>query len=222
MKSFILSLLFAFLCCQFCSRGYQVHIGESHYPASQQFNFFGSSLIAGSALDAIIEITGVYCDRNIFLDKYPVVCVYSETNGKSFIPLTKKIACKNGDLIKIEGRVTSLDITYSMVKKTLTYNHLEPISFEIIRDTQKIVGIVDREYLKIRKKLEDQITIEQSKLQLTMKPDWDIWFAESENVFIFFSHQYDLMYAANIEFIVDAASNRIKDVFAKEWFKGEM
>jgi hypothetical protein len=30
------------------------------------------------------------------------------------------------------------------------------------------------------------------------------------------------MYAADIEFIVDARIGKIKDVFAREWFKGEM
>lgn len=222
MKSFIFLILVALLCCQFCSKSYHVHIGESYYPASQQVNFFGSSLIAATAIDSIIEVTGVYCDRNIFLDKYPVVRIYSETNGKSFIPLTKKIECKDGSLILMKGKITSLDVTYPLIKKTLSYRHLAPIAFQVIQDTQELIEKVNREYLKTREKLQTQITIERSKLQLSVKPDWDIWFAESENIFIFFSHQYDLMYAANIEFIVDSKSKRIKDVFAKEWFKGEM
>ena len=214
----IVILLFQVNCT---TQTYRIHIGESFYPSSQQLTNYGGSAIAAARPDTIIEVTGIYCDKNIFLDKYPVIRLYSRDSGKLFVPLSARLDSNDGSLIKIKGKVINLPITYSVIKKTLYYNHLEPLSFHIISDNQKIIHEVNQEYQKIKDGLQKKITIEQSKLQLSLHPEWTIWFDEQTNIFIFHSHQYDLMYAADIEFIVDARTGKIKDVFAKEWFKGE-
>jgi len=217
LKLFLLGSLFAFHCT---SQSYQLHIGESFYRPSQQMRMSGGSLIANASIDSVMEITGIYCDQNVFIDKYPVIRLYND--GKFYIPLSTNLQCPDGMLVKIKGKVIELSITYSMIKKTLSYHHLEPINYEIVFNTQQFITKVNDEYNRIRQQLQEQITIEQSKLKLTENPEWAIWYDEGENIFIFHSHQYDLMYAADIEFIVNARTQKIKDVYAREWFKGEM
>jgi len=216
LKLLLLGAFFAFHCA---SPSYQLHIGESFYPPSQQMRTSGGSLIANARPDSMMEFTGVYCDQHVFIDKYPVIRLYN--GGKFYIPLSTNLKCPDGTLVNIKGKIVELSVTYSMIKKTLSYHHLEPIDYEVVFNTQKLIKNVNDEYHRIRQKLQEQITIEQSKLQLTEKPQWAIWYDEGQKIFIFHSHQYDLMYAADIEFIVDARTNKIKDVYAREWFKGE-
>jgi len=217
LKLIFLVTLFAFNCT---SQSYQLHIGESFYPPSQQMRMSGGSLIADASIDSVMEITGVYCDQNAFIDKYPVIRLYDDR--KYYIPLSINLQCPDGMLVKIKGKIVELSITYSVIKKTLSYKHLEPIAFDMILNTQPLLKKVNDEYNRIRQQLQEQITIDQSKLQLTENPQWAIWYNEGQKIFIFHSHQYDLMYAADIEFIVNARTKKIKDVYAREWFKGEM
>lgn len=210
-------ILFMFNCA---SQSYQLHIGESFFPPAQQMRMAGGSLLADARLDSVMEITGIYCDQHVFIDKYPVIRLYNE--GKYYIPLSARLPCPDGALVKIKGKIIQLSITYSVIKKTLFYKHLEPTAFEVIFDAQKLVQHVTDEYQRIRLKLQQQITIDQSKLELATDPDWAIWYDEGQKIFIFHSHQYDLMYAADIEFIVDAQTKKIRDIYAREWFKGEM
>jgi len=220
MNTNLIVILISLICFGCSAQTYKLHIGESFYAPEQQMKMSGGSLIANARVDSIIEVTGIYCNSNVFIDKYPVIRIYNK--DRYYIPLSTKLQCPDGILIKIKGKVIQLSITYSMIKKTLSYNHLEPIAFEVIFNTQKLIKNVNDEYKRIRQKLQEQITIEQSKLQLVDNPEWAIWYDENENIFIFHSHQYDLMYAADIEFIVNARTKKIKDVYAREWFKGEM
>jgi hypothetical protein len=216
LKLILVGTFFAFHCA---SPSYQLHIGKSFYPRSQQMRISGGSLIEDAVLDSVLEIAGIYCDQNVFIDQYPVIRFYND--GKYYIPLSTKLQCPDGMLVKIKGKVIELSITYSLIKKTLSYHHLEPIDYEIVFNTQKIINSVKDEYHRIRQKLQQQITIEQSKLQLTENPQWSIWYDEGQKIFILHSHQYDLMYAADIEFIVDTQTKKIRAVYAREWFKGE-
>lgn len=219
MENLKLLLLGTFLAFHCTSPSYQLHINQSFYPPSQQMRMSGGSLIANARPDSVMEFTGVYCDQHVFIDKYPVIRLYHE--GRYYIPLSEKLQCPDGMLVKIKGKIIQLSVTYALIKKTLSYNHLEPVAFEVILDTQPLIKSVNDEYHRIRQKLQEQITIEQSKLQLTENPEWAIWYDGERKIFIFHSHQYDLMYVADIEFIVDAQKKKIKDVYAREWFKGE-
>jgi hypothetical protein len=219
--STLILIVILFFLLQCARQTYRIHIGESFYPSSQQLTNYGGSAIAAARADTLIELTGIYCDKNIFLDRYPVIRIYSREQGRLFAPLSARLDCQDGSLINIKGRVVNLPITYSVIKKTLYYNHLEPRTYYTVSDNQKIIDKVNVEFQKIRDDLQKNITIEQSKLQLSLHPEWDIWFDEQTNIFIFHSHQYDLMYAADIDFVVDAKTGKIKDVFAREWFKGE-
>ena len=222
MKNVQIFLLFVLFLCSCSRHSYRIHPGESYYSPSQQTNFGGSSLISAMPLDSTVSLEGVYCEREIFLDQYPVVRVYSNAMGKLSIPLTSRLECNDGTVISIKGRIVEIAIAYSLIKKRLHYKLLEPISVDVIYETDRIKKIVSSEYRKVQERIEAQIAIEGSKLKLSAKPEWDIWYTEPDGVFIFVSHQHDLMYAANIEFIVEKKSKKIRDVYARQWFKGEI
>ncbi|MDW7680629.1 MAG: hypothetical protein SCK70_08685 [bacterium] len=216
---FIIVLSFQLQCAR---QSYRIHVGESFSSTSLQSTGYGGSAIAAARPDTIIELTGIYCDNNVFLNRYPVIRIFSTQQGKLFVPLSYRLDCKDGSLISIKGKVVKLPVRYPPTNKTLNYHQLAPLSYNTIMDNQKIIERVNTEYHKIRDDLQTRITIEQSKLQLTANPEWAIWLDEQENTLIFHSHQYDLMYAADIEFIVDVKTQKISDVYAKQWFKGEL
>jgi len=223
MKKIYIITIIIFLIFLSCSTQiYQLHIGKSHVPVISKNSFRGETIFSATELDSSLEITGIYCETNLFLDKYPIVRIFDKTAGLTFIPLTEKLKCNEGDLIKIKGKIFNLPVQYPYIKKVTFYKHLSAISYELISDTQQLQNKVTQEYQKIRSKLQNKITPKESKLQLKNNPKWRIWYKKSEGLFIFATHQYDLMYATDIEFIVDANSNKIIDVYAREWFKGEL
>ncbi|MDZ7333322.1 MAG: hypothetical protein ONB31_15210 [candidate division KSB1 bacterium] len=177
-------------------------------------------MIARSAPDQVVETIGIYCDSSVFLDEFPVVRIFE--NGRSYIPLSTKLSCPDGMLIKIRGKVIRQSVRYPVAHDSLQYNYLSPLTFEILYNTRQIIKTVSDEYCRMREKLQEAIAVEGSRLQLLPNPSWAIWFDTHKNQLIFHSHQYDLMYAADIEFIFDLRSRKILDVYARQRFKGEL
>ena len=172
--------------------------------------------------DSTVELIGIFSNKNLFLDKYPQVRVFNKQSGYYSIPLTKNINCQTDVLLKIRGKIINVPQKFPMINKVSYHKHLLVISFEILNDIKSIKRIVGQEYQKIRDNLQNKITPSGSKLQLSNAPDWDIWFNGAEGKLIFTNHQYDLMYAADIEFVVNKNSEKIIDIYAREWFKGEL
>lgn len=221
-KNFIINIIIFLIFLSCSTQTYQLHIGESYVPVNSKTNFQGETIFSVTKPDSSLEIMGIYCETNLFLDKYPIVRIFKKTDGLTFIPLTEKLKCNEGALIKIKGKIVNLPVQYPYIKKVTYYKHISIVSYELIFDTQQLQNKVTKEYKKIKYKLQNQITPKESKLQLKNNPEWIIWYKKSERLFIFATHQYDLMYAADIEFIIDASTKKITDVYAREWFKGEL
>ena len=213
------SVILLFIMCS--SKLYQLHIDSSYFafynkPESQNINIFSQM-----DQDSTIILTGIYSNSNLFLDKYPVVRGFEIKSGFFSIPLTESLNYQTEVLLKIKGKVTLIPQKYPMINKVTYHKHLAVISYEIINDIKNLKQVVNQEYQNIRHGLQEKITPQGSKLQLKNVPNWNIWYKENEQKFVFSFHQFDLMYAADIEFVVDAATKTITDVFAREWFKGE-
>ncbi len=217
MKPIVPAIMIA-LCCFSCtSQSYRLHIGQSFFSTSPVAE---GSLIADVTPESYFETTGIYCDSSVFLDEYAVVRVYEQ--GRRYFPLSTKLSCPDGMLIKIKGKVIHRSISYAAVRDSFQFHQLAPIAFEILFNSRWVVKAVSDEYRRIREKLQRDIAIEGSKLLLSPDPRWAIWYDRENDRFIFHSHQSDLMYAADIEFIFDIGTRKIKDVYARQWFKGEM
>lgn len=201
---------------------YKIHIGQSYFDSVHPGSIKEYSQIQSNEVNAEVTGIGVYSEHHPYLEKYPVLRTYHPKFGLTFIPISEKLNCNEGALVKITGRIKQDSIQYSYIKKMHHYNLLEPVSVNMLEDNTKTFNRVMLEYQKVREKIQWQIQLEDSKLNLSPKPAWIVWYDAAKKKYIFTSFQYDLMYAANIEFIVDSKSHQIKSVYAKQWFKGEL
>ena len=215
---FLLVILFVTACSP---NSYQLHINSTYSSSYKKSTNKNTNIFSKIQEDSTVEFSGIYSNKKIFLDKYPVFRLFNEQSGFFSIPLTDSLNCQTNVLLKIKGKIAPVPHRYPKIKKLSYFKQLSVSSFEVVNDIENIKRIVDQEYQKIRGDLQKKITPKGSKLLLTHSPDWNIWYKDIESKFIFTFHQYDLMYAADIEFIVDVSSERITDVFAREWFKGE-
>ena len=202
--------------------GYRIHNNDSYFPVVQQLSMYGIPLIEEAKSDTLFEIIGIYSSNKAFLSTFPVVRVYKKEIGRTFIPLITPLPCAEGTLIRISGIIQKKPYTFPRIKKTYFYSFLGKNKFEIIKNTEDINKIVNDEYYKIKTHLKKKITLDKSKLEFPERPEWDIWYDEEKNNFVFFCHFYDLMYAAAIEFVVSSDTEKIIDVYARQWFKGEL
>jgi hypothetical protein len=213
------SVILLFIMCS--PKPYQLHIDSSYFashnkPESQNINIFSQM-----NQDSTIILSGIYSNSNLFLEKYPIIRGFDKSSGFFSIPLSESLNYQTDVLLKIKGKVTLIPQKFPMINKTIYHKHINVISYEIIAEIKNIIKIVNQEYLNIRQNLQGKITPQGSKLQLKNVPNWNIWYKEDEQKFVFSFHQFDLMYAADVEFVVDAVTKTITDVFAREWFKGE-
>jgi hypothetical protein len=216
--NFLLVIIFFMTCSP---KSYKIHINSSYFASHNESKTQTTNIFKQVGNDSIITITGIYSNSNLFLDKYPVIRGFDKSSGFFSIPLTERLNCQFNVLLKINGKVTLIPQKFPMIHKVSYHKHLFATSYELINDMKKIKLIVNQEYQKIRDELQTKITPNESKLQLKKTPNWNIWYKEDEQKFIFSFHQFDLMYAADIEFVADAATTTITDVYAREWFKGE-
>jgi len=211
----IFLFLSLFLHCS--NQDYQLHLNESLYYAHKNTNQIAPLVQPDSAF----QISGIYNDNHLFLDQYPVIQVFEKSKGFFTLPINQKLSCPNGSLVQIEGRISILSRKFPYIKKISHYQLITVHSEKFIKSTHPALQIVIDEYQKLKPTLEKSITLRGSKLKLKSNPEWIIYYDQSHHDIFFISHHYDLMYAANIEFILDEKTNQIKDVYAKEWFKGE-
>lgn len=201
---------------------YKIHIGQSYFEKAKSDSHQGHSQIEALEVNSDYKATGIYSEEHPFLEKYPFLRTYHPKTGLSYIPIADKIDCHEGALVKIEGRTKKDSIQYPYTKKTHHYQLLEPASVQVLAENRQVRNRITVEYQKIREYIEQQLRIKDSKLRLSPKPSWIIWYDSAKKNYIFTSFQYDLMYASNVEFIVDSKSHQIKSVYARQWFKGEL
>ncbi len=204
------------------SQNYQIHVDESYLSqlsvASKQTGF---SYLNQIAADSLIELSGCYDENNLVLEKYPVLRFYNQQTGLISVPISNKLTVNDGALIQLRGMPEKVHHQRAFNKQTSIYFVIEPEQVKEIKSTNKIIKDVTKEYQKIRIKLQNKMRNKGSKLNLSQKSNWTIWYISTHNHLLFLSQQHDLMYAAKIEFIVSLDSGEIVAVYAQEWFKGE-
>ena len=211
-------VIFLFACAL---QSYNIHFGENYLPIEHQFALRSTNYFETNQ-DSIITITGIYNESKLLFDTYPVIQMFDKETGYFTIPVNQKVDFPDGTLIKITGRLQSIEKEIPHIKKTKTIDILFLSGADKISDISKIQIMVDEEYLRLMEKIQKEIATKNSKLKLKIKPEWSLWFCESDNIIIFKTHQFDLMYAVNIEFVTDFLKKRITDIYAVERFKGEM
>lgn len=212
-------IFISFLNCS--NSSFKLHKGQSPYSILRLPETPTRPKIQHSIKDSSVEITGIYCDKNIFIDKYPVIRSFNKKTGKITTPLNKKLNFQDGTVVTVKGKFTKTPIESKFIKKTTYYNLLNPDTQLKIKNTEKYNQIVTLHYKEKYSEISKLIEIKESKLELTQKPVWDIYYNSTEDKFLYCFNQSDLMYVINIEFIVDGKSENILDIYANQWFKGE-
>lgn len=162
-----------------------------------------------------IAVTGIYALQYFRPDSMPTLQLCDSLRQPITIYLSERLACDPGALVRVTGQMSA--------EKSARAGQvlLQPVAFQCLAATQMIHDDASAEYQKLRPKLQRVITPPQSRLQLPAVPHWQtFWLAHSESVILRLVCA-DLMYAATVEFVFDFPSRTLKQVYAKEYFKGE-
>ena len=98
---------------------------------------------------------------------------------------------------------------------------LKPDRYDIVYPSHTLKPIVQKEYVRIKEDLQEQITPNNSQLILSGTPRWFVVSSEEDDRFIVSTRFTDLMYQAEIDFVFHGSEQKLTDVYAIEWFKGE-
>lgn len=157
------------------------------------------------------QIRGIYANQGVaFYDK-----------GLWCVPLVRGLKIKEGTLIEVRGEITRCEVTYKTLERTQIYNCLNPISYRIVFDTEKLKAKAQEEYCKIKESLQSKITPRYSQLELPSYPNWEVIWCRESGDFVIRARTSDLMYAAEVDFVFDGERKQLKEVYANQWFKGE-
>ena len=110
------------------------------------------------------------------------------------------------------------------IRGTSRVNKVKQLKVEdhqVLYDTRPLQERAQREYRKIREKLQNQISLPGSKLKLQEDPDWRVDWLRGEAAIVAAAHFYDLMYAAEAQFLFTMDEQKLLAVYFHEWFKGE-
>ncbi len=219
MKILLINLLLfelSFLSC--LAPTYSWHIGKSFLATNCSNKNFSDSKINSDSVQTLI---GVYENQNMYLNKFPVLNQFNQTTGLTQIYLSEILNQQNKTLIKVNGKFVRQILTNPNIKQPGSLLIFGVTGSEKIADLQAVEALVSKEYQKIRTDLQKKITPAESKLKL--KPDlrWQWYFDETTNRLLTVSRQNDLMYVAEIEFLIAGDTQKIKALYAREYFKGE-
>lgn len=218
MNDFFFKILFSiFLLLNCQAHSYRLHYGKSYFNSNSPI-FFNNNANEKSR----VEISGVFFDKNLLSDKYPLLLKFNQADGLIEIPLNQKLNYENNTIIKLSGRFIDQSEKYPNIREPIISSIFAVEESIQISGTEFFQKNVAKEYEKIMAKLQKKITPKESKLKLKPNSDWKFYFDETTNKLLAVSRQYDLMYAAEIEFLIDTKTQKIIDIFAYEYFKGEI
>jgi hypothetical protein len=203
--------------------GYEVHIGQPFYAFNQLFSarVLGTDLLRNRPSGEAVRLSGIYTAPDSGLIPDPMIRMNREDVGLQYVILSRELDVEDGDLIEVAGRIVQTDESIPGREGIRSREVLVPEGLQIIHRSSRLKQVVQNEYSKIRPRLQEQITPEGSHLTLPEKPRWYIVWAEAEGVYIISARARDLMYEAEIDVVMAGPTNRIRDIYAVEWFKGE-
>jgi len=204
----LIPLVFSGICI---NHNYNLFTGRTFFSKRGLERVFTHRPLEKLEVGSHYQIRGIYSEQS--------VSFYDE--GLWCVPLVRRLRVKEGTLIEVRGEITGCEVPYKTLKKTQIYKCLNPISYRIIFDTEKLKAKVQKEYRKIKESLQSKITLRYSQLQLPPDPKWTVIWCRDSGDFVISARTSDLMYAAEVDFVFDGERKQLKEVYASEWFKGE-
>ena len=199
-----------------------MHIGRPFYSLDQPSyaRFYGHDRIRNMAVESY-SIQGIYtAPDSVFIDA-PMLRLFDDRIGLQCVPLLTELEPGDGDLVEVQGSIMLKEIPMKGTGHVRRENVLMPEEVRIIRTSSELKKTAQETYLGMRESLQQQITPKESHLVLRESPKWFVVWSKSDDSFIVSTRQIDLMYQAEIDFVFDGPSGKLRDVYAVEWFKGE-
>ena len=213
-----------FVCCLQCQqqRSYQLHMGQPFYSLDQPSyaRFLGMDILRNqSETNSLVK--GIYTSPDSSFIQRPMLRFYEKGTGLKYALLSKELDAHDGDLVEVRGEIREREFLMENIRATRKESILEPDDVCIVSQSSRLRATVQHEYHLIKEMLQKRITPERSRLILPDKPRWYIVWSVSDGLYIISTRAVDLMYQAEIDFVWDAETKILKDVYAVEWFKGE-
>ena len=201
--------------------GYDLVVGEGcyapHHPPAMAG--WGGNLPYYMETGEDLEYQGTYAvEPN---GQAGLVRQFDRQRGWSYVTLGGVLPVDEGTLLEIQGRVVSHQVAGRSAGSVRTVKQVQADSHRVICNTGPFQERAGREYRMIRGKLQDAISLPGSKLQLGAEPEWRVDWLRGEETIVVAGHFYDLMYAAEVQFLFTIKDQKLKTVYFQEWFKGE-
>jgi hypothetical protein len=220
VKSINLALLSTCLIFTACHH-YDLVIGRSVYEPhrSPSLTGWGRNVPNDMKEGERLTFRGIYVpDRH---SQTGLIRRFDRVQGWSYVILAETMPAEEGALVAVDGRIITVERPFTGLKRTSRSNRLQVEEYEVLCDTGPMRQEARREYARIRDRLQEEIALPGSKLRLLEDPQWRMDCLAGEEAAVAAAHSYDLMYAAEVQFLFSLRDNRLQAVYFIEWFKGE-
>jgi hypothetical protein len=146
---------------------------------------------------------------------------FDRRTGWSYTTLDKPLPVDQGTLVEVQGTIAARERQSNGVGRNILVNRLKVEKHRIICETHSLQEQARNEYHSIRGKLQEKISLPGSRLRLSDDPDWRVDWLMGEDTIVVAAHVYDLMYAAEVQFLFYQEDQKLQAVYFYEWFKGE-
>jgi hypothetical protein len=216
----VLILLAPGLSC-FGGNTYQLHIDDTYFSPHRSLAMVGWGQNIPNLMEnnAELRYQGIYVEEPY--GRVGLVRRFARRKGWSYVILTDTLSVAEDTLVEVWGTVASQKPALQVAGKRGTGKRLEVENYRVLYDTRPLRERAQREYLKIREDLQKQVSLPGSRLQLGPDPDWRADWCHEERAIIVAAHFYDLMYAAEAQFLFTMDEQKLVAVYFHEWFKGE-
>jgi len=223
MKQLIVTIIFllAYLALTSCRQSYQIVFGETYFSTFCKSGNHLHSMTSGLKQHSQFSVSGVYSQKQFSKKYLPAVINFDKDNGIGYTVLAKSLTVKRGTWVRVEGSISDTLLSFGVTGTNMLSSVLRVNDFAQLGDFSPILCTTQKEYDKIRQKLQASITPKESKLILPSNPEWQLLVDEESVQVIVYMVTNDLMYTAEVDFVFDINEIKLITVYANEWFKGE-
>jgi hypothetical protein len=166
-----------------------------------------------------LQYRGIYAEEPH--GRIGLIRQFDRRQGWSHAVLSDLLPVTEGTLVSVSGRVVTVERTITGTGRIHRSHRLEPDDVEVIMETGPAQEQARRIYARIRPRLQDQISLPGSKLVLAAEPLWRVDWLKGEKALVVVAYNFDLMYAAETQFLFSLEGQRLEKIYFMEWFKGE-
>jgi hypothetical protein len=201
--------------------GYELLVDDSIYSPrrSPTMAGWGENISRQRDAGTSLSYRGIYSQEPY--GRIGMVRQFDRRKGWSYAILADPLPVEEGALVEVRGTVIIQEQPIRGTSRVNKVKQFKVKDHQVLYDTHPLQERAKLEYRKIREKLQNQISLPGSKLKLREDPDWRVDWLRGEASIVAAAHFYDLMYAAEAQFLFTMDEQKLVAVYFHEWFKGE-